>query len=295
VQSRPPPPGPRRSGDSSDAWKKLLAIKLPAAPAPATQASDDAKEFDAYTSHARELEAAINRGEAVPDDKIGNALDNARAWAEYFGPNGPSRREVPASTAAQGYVDALARVSQRQRVAQQWVEYFTPLWENRSSSPNELARDEQQCLRRAAQAEQALEERQMSYALSANSVSSQQIQGYIQELNSLFAEVNSWIAAARGAECRQRLQEVIQKISSALETFRFAYSSRTAYESFLRQQGRLPPAGGGIPTGRPGPGSPQWTAAAMGLNCYWCGLYLNRSLASGQVCPNCGRFPQPGT
>ena len=215
---------------------------MPAAPTPATEINNAAKEFSVYTSHAMELEAAINRGEAVPDDKIGNALDNARAWAEYFGPNGPLRRGFPASTAAKGHVDALARVSQQQRVAQQWVEYFTPLWEVRSSSRKELARDEQQCLQRAAQAEQTLKQRQISYALNANSLSSQQIQGYIQELNNLFAEVNTWIAAAQGAACRQRLQEVIQKITSALETFRFSYESRASYENFWRQRGQqLPP------------------------------------------------------
>lgn len=185
-------------------------------------------------------------------------------------------------------------MSQQQRVAQQWVEYFTPLWEVRSSAKNELAQDEQQCLQRAAQAEQTLDQQQMSYALNSSSLSSQQIQGYIQNLNNLFAEVNSWVRAARTDPCAQRLQEVIQKIMSALETLRSAYNSRFSYENFLRQQGRLPPAGGGMATGRPGPGSPQWTAAIMGLNCYWCGFYLNRSLPPGQICPNCGRFPQPG-
>jgi hypothetical protein len=229
------PPEPQRSADSSDGWKKLTGFGFRSAPTPATEINNAATEFNAYTSHALELEAAINRGEAVPSEKIGNALDNARAWTEYFGPDGPLRRGLPASTAAQEYVDALARVSQQQRVAQQWVEYFTPLWDARSSSQNELARDEQQCLQKAAQAEQILNQRQMSFALS-----------------------------------------------------------RFSYENFLRQQGRLPPAGGGIPTGRPGPGSPEWTAATMGLNCYWCGFYLNRSLPPGQICPNCGRFPQPG-
>lgn len=288
------PPEPQRSADSMDAWKELMASKLPTAPTPATEINNAGKEFQLYTSHALELEAAINRGEAVPDNKIGNALDNARAWAEYFGPNGPAGRGFPASTAAQGYVNALAWVSQQQRVAQQWVEYFTPLWEARSSSQNELARDEQQCLQQADQAEQTLNQRQMSFTLNSSSLSSQQIQVYIQELNNLFAEVNTWVRAATGDACAKRLQEVIQKILSALEILRSAYNSRFLYENSLGQQGRLPPAGGGIPAGRPGPGSPQWTAAIMGLNCYWCGFYLNRSLAPGQVCPNCGRFPQPG-
>ena len=288
------PPEPQRSADSSDSWKKLTALGFRSAPTPATEINNAATEFNVYTSRALELEAAINRGEAVPSEKIGNALDNARAWTEYFGPDGPLRRGFPASTAAQEYVDALARVSQQQRVAQQWVEYFTPLWEARSSSQNELARDEQQCLQNAAQAEQILNQRQMSFALNSSSLSSQQIQGYIQDLNNLFAEVNTWVRAARTDPCARRLQEVIQKIMSVLETLRSAYNSRFSYENFLRQQGRLPPAGGGIPTGRPGPGSPEWTAAIMGLNCYWCGFYLNRSLPPGQICPNCGRFPQPG-
>jgi hypothetical protein len=275
------------------AWKELTAAKLPAAPTPTAEIDKAGQEFHAYTAHALELDAAVNRGETVPEDKLGNALDTARAWAEYFGPNGPLRQGLPASTTAQAYVDALARVSQNQRVAQQWVDYFTPLWEARSSSRNETARDEQECLRRAAQAEETLSQRQLSYALNSSSLSSQQIQGYIQELNDLFAEVNTRLRDAKTDVCAQRLQEVINKIMSVLATLRSAYNSRFSYEGFLRQQGRLPLAGGGIPTGRPGPGSPEWTAAAMGLNCYWCGFYLNRSLPPGQICPNCGRFPQP--
>jgi hypothetical protein len=276
-----------------DAWRKLMAARLSAAPTPTAEIDKAGRDFRAYTDHALELAAAVNRGETIPEDKLGNALDNARAWAEYFGPNGPVRQGLPATTSAQAYVDAVARVSQNQRVAQQWVDYFTPLWEARSSSRNDTARDEQECLRRAAQAEETLSQRQLSYALNSSSLSSQQIQGYIQELNDLFAEVNTRLRDAKTDVCAQRLQEVINKIMSVLATLRSAYNSRFSYEGFLRQQGRLPLAGGGIPTGRPGPGSPEWTAAAMGLNCYWCGFYLNRSLPPGQICPNCGRFPQP--
>ena len=276
-----------------DAWKKLLALRLQTAQAPATGIDKAAKEFNEYTSQAMELEAAVKRGEAVPSEKIRSALDRARAWAEYFGPNGPLRQEIPASATAQEYVDAAARVSQLQRVAEQWVEYFTPLWGTRASSGSDLVRDEQQCLQWATQAEQTLNQRQMSYALNSSSLSSGQIQAYIQETNDLLAEVTTRIAAAKGVACRQRLEGVRQRITRNLDTFRQAYGSRASYENFLRQQGRLPPLGGGIPTGRPGPNSPEWTAAVMGLNCYWCGFNLNRSLPVGQICPNCGRFPQP--
>src|SRR5277367_362916 len=101
----------------------MLASELPTAPTPGAEIDKAAKEFNVYTTHALEIDAAINRGEAVPDDKIGTALDTARAWAEYFGPHGPLRQGFPASTDAQGYVDAIARVSQQQRIAQQWVDY----------------------------------------------------------------------------------------------------------------------------------------------------------------------------
>jgi hypothetical protein len=94
------PPEPQRSADSLAVWK---GFGIPLRPTPAAEIDNAATEFKAYTSHALELQAAINRGEAVPDDKIGNALDNARAWAEYFGPNGPLHRGFPAATAAQGY------------------------------------------------------------------------------------------------------------------------------------------------------------------------------------------------
>jgi hypothetical protein len=276
-----------------DAWRKLMAAKLSAAPTPTAEIDKAGRDFRAYTDHALELAAAVNRGETIPEDKLGNALDNARAWAEYFGPNGPVRQGLPATTSAQAYVDAVARVSQNQRVAQQWVDYFTPLWEARSSSRNDTARDEQECLRRAKQAEETVNQRQMSYALNSSSLSSQQIQGYIQELNDLLAQVDTWRTAAKTDLCRRRLQEVSNKITSVTATLRFAANSRGTYEGVMGQPGRLPPTGGGIPTGRPGPGSPEWMEAVMGLKCYWCGFNLNRSLFPGQICPNCGRLPQP--
>jgi hypothetical protein len=251
-------------------------------------------EFGAFTSHATELEAAINRGEAVSDSQIGGALDNARAWVEYFGPHGPLCRGFPASTPAAVYVDAMARVGQLQRVAQQWAGYFAPLWEQRSSERQSSAGDEQECLQRAAQTEQAVTQRQMSFTLNSSSLSSQQMEGYIHELNDLLAQVQGWQAQARGPACSQRLATLIQKITSVLQTFRYSCDSRRSFEAFQRQQGWLPPPGGGFPAGRPGPGSPEWYTAITGMNCYWCGQNLSGFPQPVVTCPRCGRFPQPG-
>ncbi len=117
---------------------------------------------------------------------------------DYFGPHGPLCRGFPASIPPQVYVDALARVGQLQRLAEQWVGYFKPLWEKRSSSEQGLAQDEEGCLQRAAQAEQMVKQRQMSFTLNSSNLSSQQMQGYIQELNDLLATVHGWIATAKG-------------------------------------------------------------------------------------------------
>ena len=45
--------------------------------------------------------------------------------------------------------------------------------------------------------------------------------------------------------------------------------------------------------GQPGPGSPEWYQAEMGMNCYWCHWSLTGLPQPVVTCPNCGRFPKP--
>jgi hypothetical protein len=314
------PPESPEPADPHDAWNKLVKLNRmmirqsgltlptlsaqqspePAPGAPPTVLAlaaeiDNAKQqFSTFTSQATALKTSIGRGEAVTDEQIGSALDKARAWVDYFGPHGPLCRGFPASIPPQVYVDALARVGQLQRLAEQWVGYFNPLWEKRSSSEQGLAQDEEGCLQRAAQAEQMVKQRQMSFTLNSSNLSSQQMQGYIQELNDLLATVHGWIATAKGPACARRLEGLSQQINSVLGNFRYSYNSKRAFEEFQRQQGLLPPSGGPIRTGRPGPGSPEWYTAITGMNCYWCGQDFGGLPKPVITCPHCGRFPQPG-
>ena len=214
---------------------------------------DNAKQqFSTFTSQVTALKTSIARGEAVTDEQIGIALDKARAWVDYFGPHGPLCRGFPASIPPQVYVDALARVGQLQRLAEQWVGYFKPLWEKRSSSEQGLAQDEEGCLQRAAQAEQMVKQRQMSFTLNSSNLSSQQMQGYIQELNDLLATVHGWIATAKGPACARRLEGLSQQINSVLGNFRYPITAKGPSKSFsasrdccLLREGPSAPGGRG--------------------------------------------------
>lgn len=44
---------------------------------------------------------------------------------------------------------------------------------------------------------------------------------------------------------------------------------------------------------RPGPGSPEWYQAEMGMNCYWCGHSLTGWPQPVVRCPYCGLIPTP--
>jgi hypothetical protein len=262
----------------------------PAALALSAEIDNAKKEFAVFVSAVAQLQAALERGAMVTDDQIGSALDKARAWVEYFGPEGPLCRGFPPSVPPQVFVDARARVGQLQRSAQQCVDYLTPMWEKRSLSQQRLAREEEECLQRIAQAEQLVKQRQVSFALNSSSLSSGQMESYIQELNNLLAATSTW--SATGA-CAQRKQALVQQISSVLSTFRYSQHNRGSFEQFQRQQGTLPSFGGAAATGRPGPGSPEWFSGIMGWNCYWCQRDLRGLPHPVAICPNCGRFPQP--
>ncbi len=263
----------------------------PAVPAVSAEIANANEHFNVFTAQARELESSIARNETVTSDQIGNLLDNARAWVDYFGPDGPLWRGFPPSVSPQVYVDAHARVSQLQRVAQQWVDYLQPLWEKGASVSQDRARQEEDCLRQVSQAEATVRQRQVSFSLNSASLSPAQMQSYIQELNDILATAQGWAATAPTAACSQRIQQLIAQIANVQSTFDFTLRSRSAYGGPL--PGALPPSGWSAGSGRPGPGSPEWFQGITGMNCYWCGQSLTGLPAPVVVCPNCGRFPEP--
>lgn len=194
------------------------------------------REFGAFTSHATALINSMSHGEAVTDDQIGSALDQARAWVDYFGPQGPLCVGVPASTPSHVYVDVRARIGQLQRQAQQCVDYLEPLWEKRSSVQRNLARDEEECLQRVAQTEQLVKQRQESFTSNSSSMSPQQMQVFIQQFNDLRATVSCWLAEAKGQACTQRLQQLIQRIDWLQGEFKHFHHTQEVREQFQRQQ-----------------------------------------------------------
>lgn len=94
--------------------------------------------------------------------------------------------------------------------------------------------------------------------------------------------------------CQQRLEALIQRVSTNLQTFEISYNSRRAYEQAM---GGSSGAGGwSAPPEQPGarPGSPGHFDAMMGWRCNWCGGDFRGLPFQPSVCPYCARFPSPG-
>ena len=155
--------------------------------------------------------------------------------------------------------------------------------------------DETPSLRALDAEEQALSARLNFFSLSVERASADQIQAYVNELNEFLGRFLAYRPAANSLLAQghpavsQRLEGLIQRAQYNLETYQFAERSRRAFEAFQRSQGQTPSAG----AGRPGPGSPEWFAAVMGMNCYWCGWDLTGYPKPVAICPRCGRIPTP--
>lgn len=264
----------------------------PAVPSVAAEIEHAREQFRAFTVEAGALEARLDKGQAVAPGEIGAALDNARAWVEYLGPAGPLRRGFPPLTAARVYVDALARIGELQRVAQQWFDYLAPLWERISTAPQAQARAEAECLDQVTRAEQLFNERRYAFTLGSGNMTPEQVEGRIREMQDLLASVQTLATGTAGA-CQQRSAYLVSRIQSSLrDEFQLTLNSRRAWVNYQRQQGWVDP-GGGPGSGRPGPGSPEWYQGISGMNCYWCRWSLTGLPTPVVLCPNCGRFPQP--
>lgn len=79
-------------------------------------------------------------------------------------------------------------------------------------------------------------QRELPFANNSSSMSSEQMQGFIQELTDFRATVSCWLVEAKGAACRQRLQTLIQKIDWVLGEFNHFLDSKIKFEGFQRQQ-----------------------------------------------------------
>jgi hypothetical protein len=89
-----------------------------------------------------------------------------------------------------------------------------------------------------------LNERLNYFYLTSGTVSSQQIQGYINELYSFLAKFMAWRSTATRLLSKgrpaysQKLEGLIQRVQYNLDTYRFTYNSRAAFERFQQSSGR---------------------------------------------------------
>jgi hypothetical protein len=170
----------------------------PTVPAMTAEIEQAREQFCALTVELGALEGRLEREESVGAAEIGAALDKARAWVEYLGLAGPLRRGFPPFMPTSIYIDALARISELERVAQQWVDVLSARWERIFAAPQAQARVEQQCLEQVARAEQAFGERRSSFSRNSSTMSSAQIEGSIRDVNDLLASLPA-LGAGAGA------------------------------------------------------------------------------------------------
>jgi hypothetical protein len=166
------------------------------------------------------------------------------------------------------------------------------------SFPSSGGNTEEQSLLAKLDAEEVdLNARLNFFGLSSSNASSQQIKGYIDELNSFLGRFLAWRPSAarlklEGHEAfSQKLEGLIERIQYNLQTYNHTYSSRSAFERFQHQQTSA--AWPGAPYGVPSSGGPERFQALMGMRCYWCGGNLGGLPQPVAICPHCGRFPTP--
>jgi hypothetical protein len=113
-----------------------------------------------------------------------------------------------------------------------------------SSSPDD--QEEQSGLANLNSEELQLNERLNYLALTMSAASSSQIQGYINELYGFLAKFLAWRSTATYLLSKGRpaysskLEGLIQRVQYNLDTYRFTYNSRLAFEQFQQSSGRQP-------------------------------------------------------
>jgi hypothetical protein len=163
--------------------------------------------------------------------------------------------------------------------------------------PNDPSQNEPSSLATLNAEEQALQARLVFFSTSSGGASSEQIHGYIEELNTFLgrflayrATANDLLSSGRPAYS-QKLDWLIQSVQYNISTYKFTYRSRLAFEQAMGRPPfqTLPPPS----AADPGPGSPEWFMAVMGKRCYHCGQDLIGLPYPVKICPRCGRFPTP--
>jgi hypothetical protein len=270
----------------------------PGQPDPGVLVENVKSSLSEYNGEAERVKQQLDAGVPIAPDRIGAALDKARSWVQYLAPGGPLSASFPAHLPTPVYVDLLAQVNALQRRAQQWVDYFEPIWQRHSTLESTAAHDEQACLAQIAHANQIVDQRSNSFYMNSGSMTSLQMQGYVNDMNDLLATFDTWRSAtnqllASGHPApSQALERLVARAQDKLQMFRQSCHNKEVFENFQRQQGQFPPLGPAY-GGRPGPGSPEWFDGVTGRRCYWCGWDLAGLPVPVVTCPNCGRFPQP--
>ena len=115
-----------------------------------------------------------------------------------------------------------------------------------SFPPSEGNAEEQSWLAKLNAEEIDLNARLKYFGLSSSNASSQQIKGYIDELNSFLGRFRAWRPSAAKLKLEghgafsQKLEGLIERIQYNLQTYNFTYSSRSAFERFQHQQASAP-------------------------------------------------------
>ena len=249
-----------------------------------------------FDREARGVKQQLDAGAQVAPDTVGSALDKARSWVQYLAPGGPLSASFPTHLPTPVYLGLLTQVNGLQRLAQQWVDYFEPIWQRHSTMAASLANDERACLAQIAHAEAIVGQRRQSFYSNSATMGSAQMQMYVNQMNDLLAAFGTWRTAADDlrasgrAAPSQALDRLVARAQETLQMFQQSCHNRQRFEGSMGQPGPFAPPGVGY-GGRPGPGSPEWYEGMMGMRCYWCGWDLGGRPVT--TCPNCGRFPQP--
>ena len=169
--------------------------------------------------------------------RIGPLLDRARGLVDYLAADGPLARSIPAQAPPEMALGWLTQIAELRRITDAWKTYFEQT--TAQESPQAMAADERSSLAEIQRSGQEVQAKTLAITLNSSNMSAYQMQGQINELNSVLTRLwsqrlaaNALLYAGRPA-CSQRLEALITHLESQIRMFQDSCMSKQAFEASM--------------------------------------------------------------
>jgi hypothetical protein len=199
-----------------------------------TQTRDQVASF---TTEASALQNQLISNTPSTSGRIAPLLDRAWGLVDYLAADGPLARSIPAQAPPETALGWLTQIAELRRIADAWKTYFEQT--TAQESPQAVANDERSCLADIQRGEQEVQAKTMALTLNSSNMDAYQMQGQINELNSVLTRLwsqrpaaNALLSAGRPA-CSQRLEALITHLESQIRMFQNSCMNKHTFEASM--------------------------------------------------------------